>query len=138
MAISGEKAKAKIDNKVFVSPPASLCTITTITGTLTTGTLHGYDGITETTGSSTQNTLCVPYGYVTNDRNYLSFGLNSEGELLMAVKGEVELNQEDKIAITGSTLPSFITTKIYRVLGIKDYPYNGYNLARILKLKQEL
>jgi len=134
MAQPGNVVKQKIENKIFISPPATTITITPITRA-SGGSFGGYGGLTNTTGTPV-DTVGVPYGWITGDRAYQSFGLTQEGETKIAVKAEEVVEQDFQITFTGANLPDYLTDKVFIVKKIQDYPYNNYNLARILTIKE--
>lgn len=134
MAQSGDIVKAKIERKIFNSPPATSIQITPITRA-EAGSYGGYGGLTDTAGTPVA-TIGVPYGYLTGDRAYFSFGLTQEGETKVAVKESEVVEEDYEITFTGANLPSYITDKTFVVKKIQDYPYNNYNLARILTIKE--
>lgn len=126
MVQSGSTIKAKIEKKIFSTPPASNITIATVTRG--DGSLGGYGGTSKTYGTPVA-TVGVPYGFISGDRKYMKMGFNSEGETKIAVPADTVVKQGDKITITSESL-------VAEVFKINEYPFNDVNLARILLIKE--
>lgn len=132
MAQSGTTVKAKIEAKIFSTPPGTAITIYPITKS-TDSSYGGYEGASDVYDDYDKySTTGVPYGFVSGDRGYKSFGLTAEGETKIAIPAGSSIKQEDRIVI--STNPD--TT--FKVLKIQEYPFNNVNLAFILTIKQDL
>jgi hypothetical protein len=129
MAQRGADVRAKLNDRIFSQPPASSITITS--RTVVAGSLSGYYGQTITIATAT-TTVGVPYNVTTQTFEHNAFGNNpQDGEMRLAVRYDADVESQDLLnieAITGT----------YQVSDIKDYPYNGVNLCRILTIKQLL
>src|SRR6056297_655517 len=122
MVLSGTAARTKILNKIFSKPPATDIIITPVTESVS-GSEYGYGGTSRTDGTPV-STVGVPYGYVSGDRQYNSFGLNAEGETRIAVKPSETIKQGDTITFTTSD-------QTFEVLKVAEYPYNNILLCYI-------
>lgn len=129
MAQSGSTIRTKLNQRVFVAPPATACTLTRVS-TTTSGTYGGYDG-NSVTSTSIQAILAVPYGFISDVKNYNSYGLDNDGEMKVALKHTVTVSIGDLMTITTAT-------GTYQVTQVEPYPYDGVNLCTIATLKQLL
>jgi hypothetical protein len=129
MAQTGLTIRTKLNQRVFVAPPATSCILTPVTTTMS-GTFGGYDGNTVTYGEATI-ILAVPYGVLSDMKNYNSYGLDNDGEMKLAVKHTVSTTIGDQITITS-------LSGTFQVVEIEPYPYDGINLCTILTIKQTL
>jgi len=132
MVQSGSAVKTILENKVFVKPPGSYVTITPISEAKT-GSEGGYGGTTKTTGTPV-TVIGVPYGYLSGDRKYTSMGINSDGEIRIAIPADTSANEGDSVTITSSDIPS----QSFEIISITDYPYNEVNVARIISCKKKI
>jgi hypothetical protein len=132
MVQSGAVVKTKIEKRIFSSPPGTTITIYPVTKSAE-GSYGGYSGQSEEYNEYDKVvTIGVPYGFISNDRNYMSFGLSAEGETRMAVSSNENFKQGDRIIMSTNPKVKF------KILKIQEYPYDDVNLANILTIKQDI
>lgn len=130
MAQSGTTIRTKLNQRVFVSPPGTPMKHHSVT--ITSATSGGYEGNTETIGSAT-TTIVVPYGFMSQALNFHSSGLNEEGEMMLAVKHDIDVNRQDLFV---GTLDAVYGT--FEVNTVRPYPYDGVNLCTIVSVKKKI
>lgn len=128
MARSGTQVKTYFESKIFVSPPASVITITPVT--VGVGTLNAYDGVTSTTATS-YTCLATPYNFVSNDVSFQTFGEPSDGVMNVCVPTSATVEPRYLVRIDADS-------RTFEILTIKRYPYNSINLCNIITIKELL
>lgn len=129
MAQTGLTIRTKLNQRVFVAPPATSCVLTPVV-TSTTGSYGGYDGNAVTYGTP-ETILAVPYGVMSDSKDYNSFGLDNDGVMKLAVKHTVSTTIGDFLNITS-------LSGTFQITEIEPYPYDGINLCTILTIRQTL
>jgi hypothetical protein len=131
MAQSGTTIRTKLNQRVFVSPPGTSAIYYGVT--ISPATMGGYEGNTEVIGTGI-TTIVVPYGYISKEASYRSFGMENNGEMQVAIKHDVPVKIQDLFYITASD----ITSGTFRVTQVRPYPYDGVNLCSIVTVKRDL
>ena len=126
MAPSATSVIQRLARKVFTKPPGTSVTVHNVS--VTSGTLSGYGGSTKAITASTA-VIGVPYGYISAERQYYSFGRNVDGETKIALPASTTISEGDYIT-------SNVFSKTMEVTQIQDYPYHDGNLATIVTVKE--
>ena len=128
MVQSGETIKAKIEKKIFSTPPGSTIQLYKKIS-VDSGDYGGFSGTSVTYDTNPISLIGVPYSTISKDRHYNSIGLNAEGESKIAVPSDTDVEQGDLILLIPSNTLGVVEK-------INEYPFNDINIAKILYLKE--